>query len=131
MTNLVPVVLNNKKPVLLILGQLWSRGKAPGVSYHSCNEVANFVGSRSLIAECKYNLLVNHFKPGADYSFPKCSSRRAFQYRWLMNFPWLAYSKQENGGFCLPCVLFASPEYHGSYPGILVSRPLITFTKAL
>ena len=72
-----------------------------------CNEVANFVGSRSLTAECKYNLLVNRFKLGADYSFPKGSSRRAFHYRWLMNFPWLAYSKQENGGFCLPCVLFA------------------------
>ena len=76
-----------------------------------CNEVANFVGYRSLTAECKYNLLVNHFKPGADYSFPKGSSKRAFQYRWLMNFPWLVYSKQENGGFCLPCVLFASYEY--------------------
>ena len=45
------------------------------------NEIANFVGSRSLTAECKYNLLVNHFKPGADYSFSKGSSRREFQYR--------------------------------------------------
>ena len=70
-----------------------------------------------------------------------------------MNFPWLAYSKQENGGFCLPCVLFAASEYrgsdlgilvvrlpcvlfaaseyHGSDLGILVSRPLTTFTMAL
>ena len=48
-----------------------------------------------------------------------------------MNFPWLAYSKQENRGFCLPCVLFASSEYHRSDPGVLVSRPLTTFTKAL
>ena len=72
-----------------------------------CNEVANFVGSRSLTEECKYSLLVNRFKLGVDYSFPKGSSRGAFQYRWLMNFPWLAYSKQGNGGFCLPCVLFA------------------------
>ena len=81
-------------------------------------------------AKCKYNLLVNDFKPGGDYSFPKGGSRHAFQYRWLMNFPWLAYSKQ-NGGFCLPCVLFASSEYRGSDHGVLVSRPLTTFTKAL
>ena len=55
-----------------------------------CNEVSNVVGSRSLTVECKYNLLDQHFKSGADYRFPKGSSRRAFQYRWLMNFPWLA-----------------------------------------
>ena len=28
-------------------------------------EVARFVGSRFLSADCKYNLLVNHFKAGA------------------------------------------------------------------
>ena len=93
--------------------------------------LASFVGSRFLSADCKYNLLVNHFKPGADYSFPKTTSGRAFQYRWLVQFPWLAYSKQENGGFCLPCILFASSEYHGSDPGVLVSRPLTAFAKAL
>ena len=38
------------------------------------------------------------------------------------------YSRQENGGFCLPCVLFG---YRGSDPGVLVSRPLTTFGKAL
>ena len=47
-------------------------------------------------------------------------------------FPWLIYSKQENGGYCLPCVLFApTGGYHGSNPGVLVNRPLTTFGKAL
>lgn len=40
-------------------------------------------------------------------------------------------SKQENGGYYLPCVLFASTGYQGSNPGVLVSRPLIKFNKAL
>ena len=34
-------------------------------------------------------------------------------------------------GFNLPCVPFASSEYRGSDPGVLVSRPLTTYTKAL
>jgi hypothetical protein len=77
-------------------------------------------------------VLKNHFKPGANYSFPKSSSTgRSFQYRWLTQFPWLVYSKQVNNGFCLPCVIFASSGYRGSDPGVLVSRSLTNFTKAL
>ena len=105
--------------------------KRQALSTSEYGEVASFVGSRFLSADCKYNLLVNHFKPEADYSFPNSTSGRAFQYRWLVQFPWLAYSKHENGGFCLPCVLFASSEYHGPDPGVLVSRPLTAFAKAL
>ena len=41
------------------------------------------------------------------------------------------YSKQENGGFCLPCAVFVSTGYNRSNPGVLVSRPLTTFAKAL
>lgn len=40
------------------------------------------------------------------------------------------FSRKENGGFCLPCLIFASG-YRGSDPGVLVSRPLTTFAKAL
>ena len=41
------------------------------------------------------------------------------------------YSKLENGGFCLLCVIFASCGYRGSDPGVLVNRPFTVFTKAL
>ena len=105
---------------------------ALSLSTSECVEVASFVGSRSLSADCRYNLLMNHFKPGVNYNFPKSSgTSRSFQYRWLIQFPWLAYSKQENGGFCLPCLIFASSGYRGSDPGVLVSRPLTAFMKAL
>ena len=41
------------------------------------------------------------------------------------------YSKEKNGGFCLPCVFFATSGYRGQDPGVLVSRPLTNFKKAL
>lgn len=56
---------------------------------------------------------------------------RSFQQRWLDQFPWLVYSKQDNGGYCLLCVLFATSGYHGCNPGVLVNRPLTAFNKAL
>lgn len=79
----------------------------------------------------KYQLLKNHFKPGPNYKFPKGIHGRTFQSRWLQVYPWLVYSKKENGGYCLPCVLFATCGYQSSTPGILVSRPLTAFSKAL
>ena len=92
------------------------------------SDVASFM---SFSSDTKYNLLMNHFKPGVNYSFPKGSKGRSFQYQWLLKFLWLVYSKQANGGFCLSCVLFASSGYQGSHPGMLVSQPLTKFVKAL
>ena len=105
--------------------------KRQALATSDCNEIASFVGCTFLSAESKYNLVRNQFKPSIDFAFPKSSNGRTFQYRWLMQFPWLVYSKEESGGFCLPCVLFASSGYRGSDPGVLVNRPLTVFTKAL
>ena len=63
--------------------------------------------------------------------FPKGSKGRTFQFQWLKSFTWLVYSKQTNGGFCLPYILFAPSGYCGSYPGVLVTHPLTNFKKAL
>ena len=96
------------------------------------SDVASFIGIGVVInAERRYSLLTKHSKPPAGYSFPKCPKGRSFQHQWLQQFPCLVYSKPVNGGFCLPCVLFASSGYRGSVPGILVSRPLTAFVKAL
>ena len=78
-----------------------------------------------------YILHTNHFKPPHDYGFPNATKGCSFQHRWLELFPWLVYSKLENGSYCLPCVLLASTGYHGSNPGVLVSCSLTTFNKAL
>ena len=98
----------------------------------SPDDVATYIGASTNIAnDGKYQLLVNHFKPGPDYKFPRGVHGRTFQYRWLQHYPWLAYSKQKNGGFCLLYVLFATCGYHQSTPGVLVQRPLTSFAKAL
>ena len=68
---------------------------------------------------------INHFEPPPNYKFPKGAvNNRSFQYKWL---------EEANGGYCLPCILFdtCSTCYHGCDPGILVTRPLINFGKAL
>ena len=96
-----------------------------------CNDVARFVGASNLTLARRYSLLKSHFKPGIDYSFPKGASGRSFQFQWLQTFPWLAYSKEENGGYCIPCVLFTTPVYNRSELGVLVTHPLTQFHKAL
>ena len=95
-----------------------------------CEDVAQFISTHSTSA-ARYDILTNHFCPPPDYTFPKGEKGRTFQHRWLQIFPWLVYSKQENGGYSLPCVLFAVSGYQNSNPGVLANRPLKSFSKAL
>ena len=46
-------------------------------------------------------------------------------------FPRLVYSRQQNGGYCLPCVLFATAGYHRCNSGVLLSCPLASTRKSL
>ena len=101
-------------------------------SVRECHDLARYADSTIHLSDAdKYQLLSNPFHPGADYKFPKSATGRTFQRRWLQLHPWLAYSEETNGGFCTPCVLFATSGYHGSDLGILVRRPLVSFSKAL
>ena len=82
-------------------------------------------------------LLQNHFRPGESFEFPAReerktaahTSKRYFQRHWLHKYKWLVYSPACNGGFCLPCVLFASGEAV-ERGGALYCKPLTNFTKA-
>ena len=47
-----------------------------------------------------------HFTPDIDYKFP-CEGGHGFLHWYLKKYSWLTYSWQENGGYYLPCVLFA------------------------
>ena len=101
-------------------------------SVPECHDLVRYAGSAIHLSDAdKYELLANPFRPGVDYKFPKSATGRSFQYRWMQLHPWLAYSERKNGGFCTPCVLFAISGYHGSDLGILVQRPLVSFSKAL
>ena len=35
------------------------------------------------------------------------SHKRSFQNKWLTDYAWLAYSKEKNGFYCVPCVFFS------------------------
>ena len=50
---------------------------------------------------------------------------RSFQRSWQQCYPWLVYSKECDGGFYLPCVLFAIRESLGT----LVTTPFNRWTK--
>ena len=50
---------------------------------------------------------------------------------WLDKYNGLTYSDTEDGGFCLFCVLFGQCETSVKELGILVSRPLTNFKKAI
>lgn len=52
---------------------------------------------------------------------------RSFQRLWLTTYPWLVYSKSQDGGYCLPCVLFSPPG--AGNRGVLVKTPFKRWTK--
>ena len=74
----------------------------------------------------KYQLLNDHYKPSADYSFPKTFCYRSFQHRWLEKHPWLVYSKAAKGGFCKFCALFSK---NRANLGVLVNKPFTNWIK--
>ena len=53
--------------------------------------------------------------------------KRSFQSAWFIKYPWLTYSRMENGGYCAHCFVFAS----GCSLGVLVRSPMVKFKKAL
>lgn len=54
--------------------------------------------------------------------------QRRFSHDWLKNYgSWLVYSKVCDGGFCLPCMMFARVSRGSQDLGALVTRPLKTF----
>ena len=79
----------------------------------------------------KYNLIVNHPTPSATDVYPSGSDGRRFQSAWFTKYQWLRYSKHDNGGYYLPCVLFARSVNWSADPGALVNKPLVNFRRAL
>ena len=82
----------------------------------------------------RYEVISNVYKPESTLQFPShedFGKLRRFSREWLkQHSPWLGYSKELDGGLCIPCVLFASRNRCGQDLGTLVVRPLKTFNKA-
>ena len=72
----------------------------------------------------KYALLVDLYVPPTSFNFPKHAEhgkQRSFQLSWLTKYPWLAYSRLLDGGFCLPCAVFSRG---GGGDRVLVEKPM-------
>ena len=48
-----------------------------------------------------------------------------------MKYSWLTYSEQNDGGYCLPCVLFSRSAGNNADPGVLMTNHLTNLRKAL
>ena len=70
------------------------------------------------------------FRPPENYTFPVnhlYGRNRHFRFQWLRNHNWLAYSPSKDGGYCIPCVLFATDKTN---LGQLVNKPLTNVVRA-
>lgn len=95
-------------------------------------DIAEFSKRDSVADHEKYQFINYHFSPDVLYKFPKTSATgRSFQHQWLVRYPWLRYSKQEDGGYCLPCVTFYMSKNFRAQAGVLVSNALTNFKHAI
>ena len=82
----------------------------------------------SLTAAQKYSLLTKHKMPHKNQIFPTKyigGCNRSFRYVWLEEHPWMAYSEQVDGVFCIPCAIFCAD----SSKGYFVSKQFSIWNK--
>ena len=95
-------------------------------------DIAEFRKRVSVADHEEYQFINHHFSPDVKYKFPKSSTTgRSFQHQWLVRYPWLKYSEQEDGGYCLPCVMFYISKNFRAQAGVLVSYALTNFKHAI
>lgn len=74
------------------------------------NDVACFLSNSTLKQSEIVKCLKLAWVPPPNFAFPEKiegKQKRKFQYKYLTQFSWLAYSHQKEGAFCKLCVLFA------------------------
>ena len=77
----------------------------------------------------KYALLKQHRCPPDQLLLPRtflAGCKRGFQISWLQDFPWMVYSEELDGAFCISCALFC--KYHFS-KGQFVNLPFRNWHK--
>ena len=76
----------------------------------------------------KYNLLKNHKVPPKDHVFPTQylgGCNHSFRHVWLSEHPWMVYSEQVDGAFCVACAIFCADPSKGK----LVTEPFRVWNK--
>ena len=100
-----------------------------GELYNASKSSSEFCGVvQGLTSAQKYCLLKNHKKPCQNHVFPKTylgGCNRSFRHTWLADHPWMVYSEQVDGAFCIPCAIFcANPS-----KGVFVTKPFRAWNK--
>ena len=83
---------------------------------------------QTLTAAQKYNLLKYHKEPHKDYVFPTQylgGCNRSFRHVWLTEHPWMVYSEQVDGVFCIACAIFCANPLMGKF----VTEPFRVWNK--
>ena len=92
--------------------------------------LGNIFQRKRLDDNSKLQILQNKWKPGKSYPFPLRGSRK-FNTKWLDRWSWLSYSKEVDGAFCVPCVLFGHQCGHnGTKLTKLYKEPLTNWQSA-
>lgn len=76
----------------------------------------------------KYYLLTNHKQPHKDHVFPTQyfgGCNRSFRHVWLSEHPWMVYSEQVDGAFCVACAIFCADPSKGKF----VTEPFRVWNK--
>ncbi|XP_060845763.1 zinc finger MYM-type protein 1-like [Rhopalosiphum padi] len=99
------------------------------------NDISLFVNCRLSDAD-KFTALKNVWLPLPIFEFPLNQKNKKrglkFQYKWLLQFNWLAYSKIKNGAYCKFCVVFSKCGGIGNQPlNKLVLEAFDAWKKAL
>ena len=66
----------------------------------------NFVLENNVTDIQMKEMIESVFIPEASYKFSK-TKKRSLKIQLLQRFPWLCYSEEKDGAFCLHCILFA------------------------
>ncbi len=89
------------------------------------------ISSEKMTDSEKLEFMKSCWSPDSSFKFPAMTEGRnkgrKFQHDWLQSYPWLRYSKQLDGAFCLLCVLFLGKHGVGNglhmAPSVLVKLP--------
>lgn len=102
-------------------------------------DIGNYIGIPSIDDMLKEELLQNCWSPPSDYKMPFSThtkqgreEKRFFSHKYLVQFPWLAFSHEKSGLFCKYCVLFPQQEVGSRQQNRVnrfVSVPLRNFSK--
>ena len=113
---------------MLLLMQVTSN--LPAMGPYDLGALRTSFSSGAFSDQDKYKVLKQFDQP-QGYKFPAVTEGGQLRRLSFVNYPWLTYSKSENGGYYACCMAFASSIRTGGKFGARVESPLTKFKNAL